>query len=98
MVPLRQGPVEIDGTGVNQFIDAGFDDTWHVGFGAEYQYNPKLMLTAGFSYDSSMSDSDTRPINMPLGEMFRYGVGFKYKMSDDLLLGGGPELPMGGGS
>jgi long-chain fatty acid transport protein len=81
--------VEIDGTGVNQIIDAGFDDTWHVGVGGEYQYNPKLMLTAGFSYDSSMSDSDTRPINIPLGPMYRYGVGFKYKKSDDLLLGGG---------
>jgi hypothetical protein len=54
-----------------------------------YQYIPKLMLTAGFSYDSSMSDSDTRPIMIPIGAMYRYGVGFKYKKSDDLLLGGG---------
>jgi long-chain fatty acid transport protein len=81
--------VEIDGTGINQIIDAGFDDTYHVGVGAEYQYNPKLMLTAGFSYDSSMSDSDTRPIDIPLGAMYRYGIGFKYQKSDDLLLGGG---------
>ncbi len=47
------------------------------------------MLTAGFSYDSSMSDSDTRPINMPLGEMYRYGVGLKYRKSDKVTLGGG---------
>jgi long-subunit fatty acid transport protein len=47
------------------------------------------MLTAGFSYDSSMSDSDTRPITLPLGAMYRYGLGFKYQKSDDLLLGGG---------
>ena len=81
--------VRVDGTGINRVVDAGFDDTWHVGVGTQYQYNPKLMLTAGFSYDSSMSDSDTRPITLPLGSMYRYGVGFKYKKSDDLLLGGG---------
>jgi long-chain fatty acid transport protein len=81
--------VRVDGTGINQVVDAGFDDTWHVGVGTQYQYNPKLMLTAGFSYDSSMSDSDTRPIMLPLGAMYRYGLGFKYQKSDDLLLGGG---------
>ena len=47
------------------------------------------MLTAGFSYDSSMSTGSTRPINIPLGAMYRYGLGFKYQKSDDLLLGGG---------
>jgi hypothetical protein len=36
-----------------------------------------------------MSDSDTRPINMPLGHMYRYGVGFKYRKSDKVTLGGG---------
>jgi long-chain fatty acid transport protein len=81
--------VDLSGTAIDTTVDAGFDDTWHVGVGAEYQYNPELMLTAGFSYDSSMSDSDTRPINLPLGEMFRYGVGLKYRKSDNLTLGGG---------
>ena len=65
------------------------------------------MLTAGFSYDSSMSDSDTRPIMLPLGAMYRYGLGFKYQKSDDLLLGGGLSFfwegdlkvkPAGGGA
>jgi long-chain fatty acid transport protein len=50
------------------------------------------MLTAGFSYDSSMMDSDTRPINLPLGEMYRYAAGFKYRKSNDLTLGGGLSL------
>ena len=47
------------------------------------------MLTAGFSYDSAMSTGSTRPIVLPLGAMYRYGLGFKYQKSDDLLLGGG---------
>ena len=81
--------VKVVGTGLQRVVDEGFDDTWHFGVGTQYQYTPKLMLTAGFSYDSSMSDSDTRPITLPLGAMYRYGLGFKYKKSDELLLGGG---------
>jgi long-chain fatty acid transport protein len=81
--------VRVDGTGINRVVDAGFKDTWHFGIGVENQYNPKLMMTAGFSYDSSMMDSDTRPIMLPLGAMYRYGLGFKYQKSDDVTLGGG---------
>ena len=81
--------VDLSGTAPEARVDAGFDDTWHFGVGAEYQYNPELMLTAGFSYDSSMTDADTRPINLPLGDMHRYGIGFKYRKSDDVTLGGG---------
>jgi len=87
----RFGRVNVDLSGPvpSTSVDAGFDDTWHFGVGVEYQYNPKWMLTAGFSYDSAMMDSDTRPINLPLGDMYRYAAGFKYRKSDDLTLGGG---------
>jgi long-chain fatty acid transport protein len=81
--------VRVEGTSINRVVDAGFDDTYHFGVGTQYQYSPKLMLTAGFSYDSSMLTGSTRPIMLPLGAMYRYGLGFKYKKSDDLLLGGG---------
>jgi long-subunit fatty acid transport protein len=57
--------------------------------GAEYKYNAKLDLTAGFTYDSSMSSSRTRPIVIPLGNMYRYAVGFKHKRREDLTIGGG---------
>jgi long-subunit fatty acid transport protein len=36
-----------------------------------------------------MSDSSTRPIDIPLGDLYRYGVGFKYRKSDAVTLGGG---------
>ncbi|MBT8365420.1 MAG: outer membrane protein transport protein [Deltaproteobacteria bacterium] len=81
--------IDTSGTVPETRVDLGFDDTWHFGVGAEYQYSSKLMLTAGFSYDSSMMDSDTRPINLPLGDMYRYAAGFKYRKSVDLMLGGG---------
>jgi len=81
--------IRVDGTGIDEGADAGFDDTWHYGVGVEHQYTPKLMLTGGFSYDSSMSKGSTRPLTIPLGSMYRYGVGFKYQKRDDLILGGG---------
>jgi long-chain fatty acid transport protein len=81
--------VDFSGTAIDTTVDAGFKDTYHFGVGAEYNYTPELMLTAGFSYDSSMSDSHTRPINLPLGDMYRYGAGLKYRKSDKVTLGGG---------
>jgi long-subunit fatty acid transport protein len=47
------------------------------------------MLTGGFSYDTSMSTGSNRPIELPLGAMYRYGAGFKYRKSDKVTLGGG---------
>jgi long-chain fatty acid transport protein len=84
--------LKVDGTGLNEVVYGDFDDTWHIGVGAEYQYNPRWMYTAGFSYDSSMMSSSARPMELPLGEMYRYGLGFKYKKSDKLTLGGGLSI------
>ena len=81
--------VKIDAAGLNRVVHAGFDDVWHFGVATQYQYTPKWMLTGGFSYDTSMATGATRPIALPLGAMYRYGLGFKYQKSDDLLLGGG---------
>jgi long-chain fatty acid transport protein len=81
--------VGIDHTGINTTLDEGFRDVWHFGVGAEYQYKPKWELTAGFSLDSSMSSDSTRPIVIPLGTMYRYALGFKHNVRDDLTVGGG---------
>ena len=81
--------VKVDGTGVNRVVHAGFDDTWHVGGATEYQYSPKWMFTAGFSYNSSMAKGSTRPLELPIGHMYRYGLGVTYRKNDDLTLGAG---------
>jgi long-subunit fatty acid transport protein len=58
--------------------------------GAEYKYKPKPKpkpkweLTAGFTFDTSMSSDRTRPIVIPLGTMYRYALGFKHNVRDDL--------------
>jgi long-chain fatty acid transport protein len=57
------------------------------------------------SYDTSMASDATRPLVLPLGAMYRYGLGFQYQKSEDLTLGGGltflwegnlPTKPTGG--
>lgn len=75
--------------GIEATVDLDFRDTWHFGVGAEYQYAPKLLLTSGFSFDTSMSSDRTRPISLPLGTMYRYAVGFKYRANENLTYGGG---------
>jgi long-chain fatty acid transport protein len=81
--------VDSSSGGISTEVDADFRDVWHFGLGAEYQYKPGWELTAGISYDTSMSSSRTRPIVIPLGNMYRYAVGFKHKRRDDLTVGGG---------
>jgi len=83
--------VEVDTTlgDVSTRLDEDFRDVWHFGVGVEYKYKPNLELTAAFTYDSSMSSSRTRPIVIPLGNMYRYAVGFKHKRREDLTVGGG---------
>jgi long-chain fatty acid transport protein len=70
-------------------VDEGFRDTWHFGVGTEYQYKPRWLLTAGVSYDTSMTSDRTGLIDLPLATMYRYGAGFKYEAREDLTLGAG---------
>ena len=81
--------VEGNATGINTTLDADFRDVWHFGVGAEYKYKPRWELTAGFSYDTSMSTDRTRPIVIPLGNMYRYAIGVKHQKREDLILGAG---------
>jgi long-chain fatty acid transport protein len=82
--------VEVDDNGIpGTTIDADFRDTWHFGIGAEYQWRSHTQLTAGISYDTSMSSQRTRPLAIPLGALYRYAVGFKHRRSEGLTIGGG---------
>lgn len=81
--------VGLDDTGIKTTLDENFRDVWHFGVGTEYKYAPGWEMTAGFSADSSMSTDSTRPIVIPLGTMYRYALGFKHDVRDDLIIGGG---------
>ncbi len=81
--------VGLNATGITTTLDEDFRDVWAFGVGMEYRYRPDLELTAGFTYNTSMSTGRTRPIVIPLGNMYRYAVGFKHERRDGLTLGGG---------
>jgi long-chain fatty acid transport protein len=87
----RFGKVQVglDDTGVHTTLDEDFRDTWHFGVGGEYKYSPDWELTAGFVVDTSMSSDRTRPIVIPIGTLYRYAIGFKHQVRDDLMVGGG---------
>ena len=86
-------------------VDVGFDnlgrvttdnlhakDTYHLGIATQYQYDPELMLSAGFSFDSEMFSDKNRPVSLPMGDMYRYGVGFEKSADKDFTFGGGLDL------
>jgi long-chain fatty acid transport protein len=70
-------------------IDRNYKDTWHVAVGAHYRVAAPWLLTAGVAYDSSMMDDKDRTPDLPLGEMWRFGLGARYDWSKDLALGVG---------
>ena len=84
--------VRVVDTAVDTTVDAGFRDVWHFGVAAQYQYSPQWLLSAGFSYDTSMATDATRPITLPLGAQYRYGAGVTYQKRKDLTLGAAMEL------
>lgn len=84
--------VQVDPGGASSTLDTDFRDVWHFGVGAQYQYTPRWLLTAGASYDTSMSSDRTRPVMLPLGKMYRYGVGFEYEKRKELTIGAGLDF------
>lgn len=90
----RFGKVEVglDHLGNVTTADLKAKDVYHIGVATQYQYDAELMLTAGFSYDSEMFSDNDRSIVLPLGEMYRYGVGFEKSVEKDFKFGGGLDL------
>jgi len=84
--------VRVVDTEIDTVVDAGFRDVWHFGAAAQYRYSPQWLLSAGFSYDTSMATDATRPLILPLGSMYRYGAGFTYQKRKDLTLGAAMEF------
>lgn len=88
------GKVEVgfDNVGRITTVDLETKDAYHVGIAAQYQYDPELMLSAGFSFDSEMFSDKNRSIALPLGDMYRYGVGFEKSVEKDFTFGGGLDF------
>ena len=72
--------------------DLKFNNTYHVGIGAQYQHDSKWLYSAGISYDSALSDGAHRSPAIPMGEMTRVGGGVEYKKRDDLTVGAAMDI------
>lgn len=73
------------------------DDTWHIAFGAQYQYNPYLRFNTGIAFDSSFYKSQSNTsLTLPSGPAWRIGVGAQYQLTANSSIGGAFEyLTMG---
>ena len=72
--------------------DLDYKNVYHVGVGAQYQYNSKWRYSAGVSYDSALSDGAHRSAMIPMGEMTRIGGGAEYRKRDDLTIGAAMDI------
>jgi long-chain fatty acid transport protein len=72
--------------------DLKYEDVYHVGVGAQYQYDSKWRYSAGVSYDSALSKGKHRSAMIPMGEMTRFGGGVEYRKRDDLTIGAAADI------
>jgi long-chain fatty acid transport protein len=73
-----------------------FNDTYHGGIGTQYRLNPESLLNSGFAYDSSMVSDANRPVALPVGATYKFGLGADWLMSQNVKLGFSYELAYGG--
>ena len=73
-----------------------YDDTWHVAFGLHCRLKPTWLGMAGFAYDSSASEDESRTIAMPFDSARRYALGVLHEHSERLDWGAAYELISGG--
>ena len=63
-----------------------YKDTWHAALGAQHQICDPWSLDFGVAYDSSMSDSSTRSLALPIGWAWRFGIGAGYAVKENLAI------------
>jgi long-chain fatty acid transport protein len=61
-------------------LDAGYDDTWHLSVGGQYQATDKLLWNVGVAYDSSAVSDSKRSWILPMQEAYRFGTGLTYAL------------------
>ncbi|MHC4964392.1 MAG: OmpP1/FadL family transporter, partial [Planctomycetota bacterium] len=74
------GPVVAD-------IDRGWEDTWRVGVGFEWDFTEDWKLRSGFSFDSSPVDDDELLPDIPVGDQYRFSVGLQKDFGEGKVLG-----------
>lgn len=71
-------------------------DTWHAALGAQYKASPKWTLSFGVGYDTSAFNDSNRPLAMPVGAAWRFGVGASTALDSNSKLNFGYEALISG--
>jgi long-chain fatty acid transport protein len=61
-----------------------YQDTYHVAIGSRFRLNQAWLVNTGFAWDSSMVKDQDRTITLPVGQMFRFGLGAEWQASPKL--------------
>lgn len=72
------------GTGLKK----NWDDTYHYAAGFQYAATRQWDITAGIAYDTSPVSSADRTADLPVDRQIRYNIGARYKLRNNLDLGG----------
>ncbi|MFA0569770.1 MAG: OmpP1/FadL family transporter [Vibrio gallaecicus] len=63
-------------------VTRNFDDVWNFAIGTHYQLSRKVRLETGISYETSPQDNPNNIyMDVPLGEIWRFGLGATYKIN-----------------
>jgi len=67
-------------------INVDWKDTYRLGLGVHHRPIERLLLKAGFSYDSDPSSLANRIVTLPAAEAWRYGAGFDWDWSKNIVI------------
>ncbi|HET6488576.1 MAG TPA: OmpP1/FadL family transporter [Syntrophales bacterium] len=77
-------------------VNNDYNDTWHAALGVQYHtLETPWTYSAGIAYDSSAVDDNKRTVTLPMGAVWRFGLGAQYAFSPALSLGAAYELAWG---
>ena len=77
-------------------LDLNYQDTWHGALGAQYRASEKWLFSGGVGFDSSAVDSEDRTVTLPMGQMWRFGLGAQYQLSESVNVGAATTFGWGG--
>jgi len=69
-----------------------YQDTWHGALGAQYRYSEQWRFSGGVAFDSSAVKNKDRSVVLPMGQVWRFGLGAEWQATEKLSLGAAYEF------
>jgi long-chain fatty acid transport protein len=84
--------VSVNETQTSLTTNIPYQDTYHVGAGAQYRVNADWLVNAGFAYDTSMVKDADRTLALPVGASYKFGLGAQWQATPKYNVGFNYEL------